>query len=241
MRVGPHAPETMLIKICGITRLEDAEAAVEGGAQALGFVFWPGSPRFIDPYRARAIASMLPSFVTTVGVFVNQPVEYVNGVATLVGLGAVQLHGDEPQSYAAAMMRPVIKAMTVGSGSAAQAADAWPARVTLLLDAHDPVRRGGTGRTIDWMLASSVAARRRVLLAGGLTPENVGDALARVKPFGIDVSSSVESSPGVKDHARLAALFAELHRLACAAAEVESLRWRPAPAARASGGGPPRE
>ena len=213
----------MLIKICGITRLEDAEAAVEGGAQALGFVFWPGSPRFIDPYRARAIASGLPSLVTTVGVFVNQPVEYVNGVAALVGLGAVQLHGDETQSHAAAMTRPVIKVIAFGSANAADAADAWPARVTLLLDVHDPVRRGGTGRTIDWTSASSVAARRRVLLAGGLTPENVGEAVGRVRPFGIDVSSGVESSPGIKDRGRLNALFEAV------AAEQERLRSGAAP------------
>ena len=205
--MGPCAPEKMLVKVCGITRLEDAEAAVEQGAQALGFVFWPDSPRFIDPYRARAIVSALPSFVTAVGVFVNQRSEYVNGVAALVGLAAVQLHGDESQLYAAAMTRPVIKAIALGAAGEVEAVVAWPLRVTLLLDAHDPVRRGGTGRTIDWASASTVAAARRVVLAGGLTPENVGDAIARVKPFGIDVSSGVESSPGIKDHERLKALF----------------------------------
>jgi phosphoribosylanthranilate isomerase len=197
----------MLIKICGITRLEDAEAAVEQGARALGFVFWANSPRFIDPYRARAIVSLLPAFVTPVGVFVNQPSEYVNGVASLVGLAAVQLHGDEGPSYAAAMKRPIVKAIALSAAGAADAVARWPPRVTLLLDAHDPVRRGGTGRTIDWALASPVAMARRVLLAGGLTPENVGEAIARVKPFGIDVSSGVESSPGIKDRGRLKALF----------------------------------
>ena len=197
----------MLIKICGITCLEDAEAAVERGAHALGFVFWPNSPRFIDPYRARAIVSALPSFVTPVGVFVNQPFEHLNGVATLVGLGAIQLHGDECPSYAAAMTRPVIKTIAIGPAGEVDAVDAWPLRVTLLLDVHDPVRRGGTGRTIDWASAASVASARRVVLAGGLTPDNVGEAIARVRPFGIDVSSGVESSPGIKDHGRLKALF----------------------------------
>src|SRR4029077_14505956 len=100
----------MMIKICGITRMEDAEAAVEAGAAALGFVFWPKSPRFIDPYRARAIALRLPPLVTAVGLFVNQPVEYVRAVAALVRLGAVQLHGDESVSYAADVPYPVIKA-----------------------------------------------------------------------------------------------------------------------------------
>ena len=202
----------MLVKICGITPVEDADAAVEAGAAALGFVFWPKSPRFIDPHRARAIASSLPPFVTPVGVFVNQPAAYVNGVAALVRLGAVQLHGDEDVLYAAGMDRPVIKAVSLdGDADDADRIDIWPRRTTLLLDAHDPVRRGGTGRTIDWTAAAPVAARRRTLLAGGLTPENVAEAVARVRPFGIDVSSGVERSPGVKDHARIRALFEALH------------------------------
>jgi phosphoribosylanthranilate isomerase len=197
----------MLVKICGITRAEDAAAAVECGAGALGFVFWPGSPRFIDPYRARAIVATLPPFVTTVGLFVNQPVDYVTGVASLVRLGAVQLHGDETPGYAAGISTPVIKAVTVDDPQLS----IWPAHTTLLLDAHDPEKRGGTGRTVDWAAAATVAARRTTLLAGGLTPENVAEAVVRVRPFGIDVSSGVERSPGVKDHQRLRALFEALH------------------------------
>jgi phosphoribosylanthranilate isomerase len=197
----------MLVKVCGITRADDAEAAVELGANALGFIFWPASPRFIDPFRARAIAATLPPFVTTVGVFVNQPAEYVNGVASLVRLGAVQLHGDESVADAEAIDAPVIKAMRVGD----ERIDGWPSRNLVLLDVHDPERRGGTGRTIDWAAAAKVASRRRVLLAGGLTPDNVGDAIARVRPFGIDVSSGVERAPGIKDHQRLRALFEAVH------------------------------
>jgi phosphoribosylanthranilate isomerase len=197
----------MFVKICGITRPEDADAAVKAGADAIGFVFWPGSPRFVDPYRARAIAVTLPPFVTTVGVFVNQPIEYVTGVASLVRLSAVQLHGDETIEYAAALSRPVVKAMSLGDDRVT----AWPAPMTVLLDVHDPVRRGGTGRTIDWTAAAAVAAGRRILLAGGLTPDNVAEAVARVRPFGIDVSSGVERAPGVKDHERLRALFEALH------------------------------
>jgi phosphoribosylanthranilate isomerase len=195
----------MFVKVCGITRLEDAVAAVDAGAGAIGFVFWPESPRFVDPYRARAIAAELPPFVTAVGLFVNQPLAYVNGVAALVRLGAAQLHGDETPAFAAGVAAPVIRALSV------DAAAAWPAGATLLLDAHDPVKRGGTGRTIDWAAAADVAARRRVLLAGGLTPDNVADAIARVRPFGIDVSSGVERAPGVKDHQRLRALFEAVH------------------------------
>ena len=201
----------MFVKICGITRLEDAEAALEAGAGALGFVFWPRSPRFIDPYRARTIVSMLPPFVTAVGVFVNQPATHVSGVATLVKLGAVQLHGDETVSYLAGVARPVIKAVAISE--TAPNIDVWPGRVTLLLDVHDPEKRGGTGRAVDWQTASTIAARRQTILAGGLTLENVANAVARVQPFGIDVSSGVECSPGVKDHGRLRALFEALHEV----------------------------
>jgi phosphoribosylanthranilate isomerase len=199
----------MLIKICGITRAEDAQLAVAAGARAIGLIFWPESPRFIDPYRGRRIVAALPPFITPVGVFVNQPVDYVNAVASLVRLGAVQLHGDEDVEYAAAVSAPVIKALHVDAGNAA--VDAWPARMTILLDAHDPRRRGGTGVPIDWTAAAAIAARRPVLLAGGLTPDNVADAIARVRPFGIDVSSGVERAPGVKDHDRLTSFCEAVH------------------------------
>jgi phosphoribosylanthranilate isomerase len=197
----------MIVKICGITRLEDAEAAVAAGADAIGFIFWPKSPRFIDPHRARAIAAALPPFVTAVGVFVDQPLDYVNGVASLVRLGVVQLHGDETTRFAAAVSRPVMKAVSTGTADVS----VWPARVRLLLDVHDPVSRGGTGRTIDWAAAAKMTAQREMVLAGGLSPENVADAIARVRPFGIDVSSGVERAPGIKDHGRLRALFEAVH------------------------------
>ena len=196
----------MIVKICGITRLEDAEAAVAAGAGAIGFIFWPNSPRFIDPYRARKIAAALPPFVMPVGVFVNQPLDHVNSVASLVRLGAVQLHGDETPGFAAAVSGPVMKAVSCGHEVAS-----WPARVRLLLDVNDPVARGGTGRTIDWAAAAGIAAQREIVLAGGLTPDNVAEAIARVRPFGIDVSSGVERAPGIKDHRRLRALFEAVH------------------------------
>jgi phosphoribosylanthranilate isomerase len=137
-----------------------------------------------------------------VGVFVNQPAEYVNEVAAAVGLGVVQLHGDESSDFAASLNRPVLKAMTLNA-----AIDRWPAGMMVLLDAHDPVRRGGTGRTIDWAAAASVAARRPIVLAGGLNPDNIAEGIEQVRPFGIDVSSGVEAAPGVKDHGRLRQLF----------------------------------
>jgi phosphoribosylanthranilate isomerase len=199
----------VIVKICGITRLEDAEAAVASGAAAIGFVFWPRSPRFIDPFRAARISAALPPFVMAVGVFVNQPVEYVNGVAAVARLGAVQLHGDEDVAVARAIVRPIIKSFSVDGGT--PDVSRWPARVMPLLDVDDPARRGGTGRTIDWSAAAAVARQRRVLLAGGLTPENVAEAVARVRPFGVDVSSGVETAPGIKNPERLRALFEALH------------------------------
>ena len=195
----------MFIKICGITRAEDAQAAVECGASAVGFVFWPESPRYVEPDRARAIIATLPSSVAAVGVFVNQPASHVKDIVSLAQLAVVQLHGDESPAFAAEMMRPVIKAVSVDGGRPAVAD--WPESVMLLVDARDPVRRGGTGLRVDWPAAAALARGRRLLLAGGLTPENVAEAIAHVRPFGIDVSSGVERSPGVKDHGRLKALF----------------------------------
>jgi len=196
----------VFVKVCGITRLEDAEAAVECGARALGFVFWPDSPRFIDPLRAREITAVLPPFVTPVGVFVNQPAGHVNEIAMRVGLGVVQLHGDESVAYAATITRPVLKAMTLADAET-DAIGQWPTSTMVLLDAHDPERRGGTGTRIDWLKAASVAEWRPIMLAGGLNATNVMEAVRRVQPFGIDVSSGVESSPGVKDAARLKTFF----------------------------------
>jgi phosphoribosylanthranilate isomerase len=200
----------VIVKICGVRTAEDALLAAELGAWAVGFVFWPGSPRFIDPYRAREIAALLPAWVTPVGVFVDQPAEYVAGVAGLVRLGAVQLHGTEQPSAYRHLRHRLIKSVPVGANFDGGSISALPESVTVLLDAHDPVRKGGTGRTIDWTRAAAAAAIRPVFLSGGLTPDNVGEAVARVRPRGIDVSSGVERSPGLKDPAKLRALFSAI-------------------------------
>ena len=198
------------VKICGITRAEDALLAAQLGASAVGFILWPGSSRFIDPDRAREIVTMLPANVLTVGVFVDQPASDVRGVAKQVGLGAIQLHGHESIDYALRLMEPVIKAVPVTDAFDVAALDGIPESITVLLDAHDPVKRGGTGRTIDWTLAARAAARRPVMLSGGLNPANVRAAVDAVRPYGIDLSSGVESSPGVKNHDSLRALFEAL-------------------------------
>lgn len=200
-----------LVKICGIRRIEDALLAAELGASAIGFVFWPGSPRFVDPYRARQIVRALPPFVVPIGVFVDQPMEHVAGVAGLLNLAAVQLHGAEPVEAYERFPCRVIKAVPVADGFDPSAVDALPAHVTVLLDAHDPVRRGGTGRVIDWSVAAHVARSRRTVLSGGLNAQNVRAALDAVQPYAIDVSSGVESAPGVKDPVKLREMFSVIN------------------------------
>ncbi len=187
----------MFAKICGITRVEDARHAVAEGATALGFVFWPGSPRAVAPATAREILARLEQPVVSVGVFVDAPVDALRRAVAESGVTMVQLHGDETPDVGAAAGVPVLRA--VGLARVAADAAAWPEDTVWLLDAHDPVRRGGTGRRIDWAAAAEVARARRVVLAGGLTPENVAEAIATVRPIGVDVSSGVEASPGVKD------------------------------------------
>ncbi len=200
------AHSDLFVKICGMTRLPDALHAVEHGANALGFVFWSQSPRCITPERAAAIIAALPADVSTVGVFVNETVEGITRVAAETGLSTVQLHGDEPPSFADALEWPVLRATTVEQIE--QASGAWPPGTTFLMDAADPARRGGTGRTIDWRRAASAARARRIVLAGGLTPDNVADAVETVRPFGVDVSSGVEDAPGVKNGDRVARFLA---------------------------------
>jgi phosphoribosylanthranilate isomerase len=197
----------VLIKICGITNDDDAQAAARLGAAALGFVFWPKSPRAVTPESAAGIVANLPPFVSTVGVFVDETPARVAEIVRIVGLDVVQLHGDEALSAYEGVARRLIKAMPA-TPSLEATIDRWPRHVPLLLDAADRERRGGTGRAIDWALASRIAVRTRVVLAGGLTPDNLGEAVRQVRPWAVDLSSGVERTPGVKDHARLRALFA---------------------------------
>jgi phosphoribosylanthranilate isomerase len=199
----------MIVKICGITRVEDATVAVSLGATAVGFIFWPGSPRRVAPADAAAIGGALPQEVWKVGVFVDAPADHVRRVIEEARLTAVQLHGNETPAAAAALNARVIKAIALEHVDSPEALDDWRG-VPILLDANDPVRKGGTGRTIDWHRAAEIAARHDIILAGGLRPGNVAEAIARVRPSGIDVSSGVEASPGVKDHDKLRSLFEAL-------------------------------
>jgi phosphoribosylanthranilate isomerase len=192
----------MILKICGITRVEDALHAVEHGATALGFVFWPKSPRYVAPDDAARIIAQLPAGVTTVGVFVNEPVPALREIAAAARVSVVQLHGDEPADYSAAVSWPLFRSVTLDEAAGVMAA--WDADVPLLLDAADRERRGGTGQRVDWRRAALIARQRRVILAGGLTPDNVAAAIASVDPYGVDVSSGVEAAPGIKDATKVA-------------------------------------
>jgi phosphoribosylanthranilate isomerase len=196
----------MFAKICGITRLDDAMHAVEHGATALGFVFWEHSPRYVAPDTVKAILGAMPRGVVSVGVFVNAPIDTLLRTVAASGVTMVQLHGDETPALAAAAGVPVLRA--TGLETVTVEAAQWPDDTVWVLDAHDPIRRGGTGRRIDWAAAAAVARERRVVLAGGLTPENVAEAIATVRPIGVDVSSGVEASPGVKDPQRVTEFLA---------------------------------
>ena len=199
------------IKICGITREEDAWAAIEAGADALGFVFVPGTPRFIEPGRAAAITRSLPPFVSRVGLFVNADPEHIRATVAEARLDTVQLHGDETPEVGLSLLGlvRVIQAFRVQGPETLQrlpdyrkSADAW------LLDAYVPGTAGGTGARFDWNLA--VQARELghpLILAGGLKPENTAEAVRQVRPFAVDVSSGVESSPGQKDAEKIRELI----------------------------------
>jgi phosphoribosylanthranilate isomerase len=202
------------VKICGVTGVADAVRAAELGASAIGLVFWPASPRCVDVDAARDIVRVLPPFVSAVGVFVNQ-VDEARDIAARVGLAAVQFHGEETDEECRRFPLPVIKAVTIPDGNTrcAPGFENVAPNVTLLLDAHDPVKRGGTGRTIDWSIAARIARTRRVILSGGLHAGNVRDAVRTVAPYAIDVSSGVESAPGKKDPVKLKELFAALDAL----------------------------
>jgi phosphoribosylanthranilate isomerase len=192
------------MKFCGITRVEDAWAAADLGAAAIGFVFAAKSPRVITPEAARAIAVTLPPFLHRVGVFVDLAAADVRRIADHVGLDAVQLHGRETPADAASAWPRVIKALARDRDPLADA-EAWPEAVTLLVDAATGDAPGGTGQLADWPAAAALARRRRLVLAGGLTADNVGDAIAIVRPYAVDVSSGIEARPGEKSVARMRA------------------------------------
>lgn len=176
--------------------------AVEAGADAVGFVFYAKSPRVVSPKAVAAIVSHLPPFVDCVGVFVNEKPEIVRQIVSDCGLSYAQLHGEESPQYCADLKQPVIKAIRVRNREDLANLSSYRAHA-ILLDTYVEDMVGGTGTTFDWNLAVEAKAWGPVILAGGLTPDNVGEAISRVQPYGVDVSSGVEISPGVKDPAKV--------------------------------------
>lgn len=195
------------VKICGITNAADALHAVCCGADALGFVFYERSPRCVAPGQVRDIIATLPPLVTVVGLFVNEKVEEIRRVADVCGLDVIQLHGDESPAMCLELIPyRVIKAVRLRDADAPEDLDRYPGGA-ILLDAYVPDRFGGTGHRCDWQLASRIARRRPTILAGGLDPGCVADAVRTVRPYGVDVSSGVERAPGVKDPQKVAAFI----------------------------------
>ena len=210
------------IKFCGITTMPDAERAVAAGAWALGLNFWPRSPRRCDPAVAAEIAAALKRRLEIVGVFVNPSLDELAWQADSVGLTMVQLHGDEGPAFCAEAARrtgcKVIKAMRVRSGADIQALSSFHTDYHLL-DSYAPGRPGGTGETFAWELARAHRGTPPLILSGGLNPDNVGDAIAAVRPFAVDVASGVETRPGHKDPGKLLA-FAAAVRAAVSVSSV---------------------
>ena len=201
------------VKICGITRPEDAIEAARLGADAIGLVFYPASPRAVTAQQARAIAEALPPFITVVGLFVDaQPVE-IAAILDAVRLDTLQFHGNEKAAECVRYGRPYIKALRMRPGvDVAACAHDHPGSAALLLDAHVEGVPGGTGLAFDWSLIPA-GLNKPLILAGGLTPENVADAVRRVWPYAVDVSGGVESAKGIKDHRKMAKFINEVNHV----------------------------
>jgi len=200
----PNPP--VRVKVCGTTRLKDALLAVECGADAIGFIFYKKSPRCVTLKTAKEICSKLPPFVHRVGVFVNETAENVNRIADRCGLDAVQLHGDESPAFCNKIRHRVIKAIRVQNAGSLKGLSKYTVD-GFLLDAFKDDQWGGTGKVFDWDLARRVKKHGPIIIAGGLNPRNVKEAIRQVQPYGVDVSSGVEQSPGKKDPKKLKAFL----------------------------------
>jgi phosphoribosylanthranilate isomerase len=205
---------TVRVKICGITNLEDALLAASLGAHALGFIFYQKSPRAIRPEAAREIIRALPPLVLSVGVFVDEEAQVVREISERVGLDWVQLHGRESPEYCRSLGRRVLKGFRIkNEASLAFLSEYQNAVQAFLLDTYRPGTPGGTGETFDWEIARQALKYGPVILAGGLTPDNVAAALQTAKPQGVDVASGVEVSPGKKDPGKLKAFFQAIKKM----------------------------
>ena len=190
------------IKICGITNVRDAHSASELGADALGFIFYPGSKRYIEPERAGEIIHSLPPYLTTVGVFVNQSLQEIDSVREKTGINLVQLHGDETPEFCAGLPFKSVKAIRVKEPSDLKRVELYP-QEAILFDKYSDAEYGGTGESFSWDWLCGLNTDKKIILSGGLTPGNVSDAVDRVKPYAVDVSTGVEESPGKKSEDKM--------------------------------------
>ncbi|MBF0132681.1 MAG: phosphoribosylanthranilate isomerase [Magnetococcales bacterium] len=208
--MAPNETPRVRVKICGITRREDALAAIDAGADAIGLVFYERSPRAVTVARAVELVAALPPFVTVTGLFVNASKMDIETTASRVGLDLLQFHGDETPEFCAQFSNRIIKALRVAGHGDMQAASDY--RVAgILYDAKVSGVQGGSGRSFDWSLLAHHPGNAPLILAGGLHPGNVAHAITQVRPYAVDVSSGVESSPGVKDHALMKRFVREVH------------------------------
>ena len=199
------------VKICGTTSLKDAFLAVESGADAIGFIFYKMSPRNISQKEAKEIILQLPPFIETVGVFVNETSDKINRIAEQCKLNSIQLHGEESPALCRRVKRKVIKAFRVKDADSLKSIASYDVS-GFLLDSYNDGSKGGTGQVFDWNLALRVKKQGPVILAGGLNPYNVFTAIHRVKPYGVDVCSGVEKSPGIKDHEKMREFIKSVRR-----------------------------
>ena len=194
------------VKVCGMTNLKDAMVAVEEGADAVGFIFYKKSPRSVTMKTVREIILELPPFVDTVGVFVDETAEQINKIADSCNLDMIQLHGDESPTFCKRIRRRVIKAFRVKDMQSVKKLSSFQVS-GFLLDTFSKDLHGGTGKVFDWNLALPAKKFGPVIMAGGLTPNNVQQAIRQVRPYGVDVCSGVESAPGIKDHKKIKAFL----------------------------------
>lgn len=201
------------VKICGVRTLEEARAALVGGADALGFNFWAKSPRYVTPQTAADITRQLPPFINFVGVFVNEDAARINEIIKITGISTVQLHGDEEAEFVAQLDAvKIIKAFRVGEAFDVGVLKSFPADA-FLLDAKVKGEYGGTGQRFDWRIAAEAQKLTPIVLAGGLTAENIAEAITTVRPFAIDVCSGVEAAPGRKDLRKMREFFLAVEKI----------------------------
>jgi len=208
----PSKPSRTRVKICGITRPEDAQAVVAAGADAIGLVFYPPSPRAVTLEQAQAIVAAVPAFVTVTALFVDPEPKQVQEILEGVRIDLIQFHGDEDSDFCGQFKHPYIKAIRVRQASDVVASCVrFPDALGILLDSYKPGVPGGTGETFDWSLIDDSQLTKPIILAGGLNPENVADAINQVQPFAVDVSGGVEASKGIKDHGKINAFLSEVY------------------------------